>query len=64
MAKKLASKITNELIEDTVIKEQKLNIDEFSDSWKGRTFILHPEQSEIAQKLNLKKAGEFAIKTR
>ena len=64
MAKKLASKITNELIEENKIKEQNLNRDEFSDSWKGRIIILNPEKSEIAQQIKFKQKGEFAIKAR
>ena len=64
MVKKLASKITNELIEESHVREQKLNSDEFSDSWKGRIFVFNPEKSDIAQKLKLKDKGEFAIKSR
>lgn len=37
---------------------------EIVDNFKGRIHILNPEKSEIAQKLNLKEKGEFAIKTR
>lgn len=37
---------------------------EFTDSFKGRIVVLNPEKSEIANKLNLKKKGNFAIKTR
>ena len=37
---------------------------ESTDSFKGRIFILKSEESEIAKKLELKEAGEFAIKTR
>lgn len=64
MAKKLASKITKELVDESHVKDQNLNRDEFSDSWKGRVFIFSPEKSEIAQNLNIKSKGEFAIKSR
>ena len=37
---------------------------EFTESFKGRIVIINPEKSEIAQKLNLKNKGNFAIKTR
>ena len=35
---------------------------EFTEGFKGRTVILDPEKSEIAQKLKLKEKGNFAIK--
>ena len=34
------------------------------EGFKGRIIVLDPEKSEIAQKLNLKTKGEFAIKTK
>ncbi|MCK5149482.1 DNA-directed RNA polymerase subunit E'' [Candidatus Pacearchaeota archaeon] len=37
---------------------------ESTDSFKGRIVVLNPENSEIAQKLNIKKKGNFAIKAR
>ena len=37
---------------------------ESSESFKGRVFVLNPESSEIAQKLNIKKKGNCAIKVR
>lgn len=37
---------------------------ELTDSSKGRAVILNPEKSEVAQKLNIKEKGNFAIKTR
>lgn len=35
---------------------------EFTDGFKGKIFVEDPEQSEIAQKLEIKKKGEFAVK--
>ncbi len=35
----------------------------FVTSWKGRIAILDKDKSEIAQKLNIKENGEYAIKT-
>ena len=37
---------------------------ESTESFKGRIFVANPEKSEIAQKLNIKSKGNFAIKTR
>jgi DNA-directed RNA polymerase subunit E" len=37
---------------------------EYTDSYKGRTFILDPEKSDIAKNLNIKEKGNFAIKTK
>jgi DNA-directed RNA polymerase subunit E" len=37
---------------------------ESTESFKGRIIVLDPTKSELAQKLNLKDKGNFAIKTR
>lgn len=37
---------------------------ESMDNFKGRIAILNPEKSEIAQKLNIKTKGNFAIKVK
>jgi DNA-directed RNA polymerase subunit E" len=37
---------------------------ELSDSWKGRTIILNPTDSEIAKKLGITNKGIFAVKTK
>jgi DNA-directed RNA polymerase subunit E" len=37
---------------------------DFTASFKGKIAILNPEKSEIAQKLNMKEKGNFALKTR
>lgn len=37
---------------------------EFTEGFKGKIVVTNPEKSEIAQKLNLKQKGTFAIKTR
>ena len=36
---------------------------QFQTNWKGRINILDAEKSEIAQKLEIKVKGEYAIKT-
>lgn len=37
---------------------------EVTDSFKGRIAVINPEKSEIAQKLNIKEKGNFAIKVK
>ncbi|MDP3966404.1 MAG: transcription elongation factor subunit Spt4 [archaeon] len=37
---------------------------EFTDSFKGKIYVLNHEKSEIAKNINLNSNGEFAIKTR
>ncbi len=37
---------------------------EFTDNFKGRIYVVNSEKSEIANKLNIKSNGNFAIKTR
>ena len=37
---------------------------QFSTNWQGRLIILDAEKSVIANKLNTKKEGEYAIKVR
>jgi len=63
MAKAKACKICNTIYEEG---EKCPNCDskESTESFKGRVIILNPEKSEIAQKLNIKNKGNFAIKTR
>ncbi|MFA5484967.1 MAG: transcription elongation factor subunit Spt4 [Candidatus Pacearchaeota archaeon] len=35
-----------------------------NESFKGRVYVFNPEKSEIANKLEIHKEGEFAIKTK
>ncbi|MCK4552940.1 DNA-directed RNA polymerase subunit E'' [Candidatus Pacearchaeota archaeon] len=37
---------------------------ESTEGFKGRIVVKNPEKSEIAQKLNIKEKGNFAIKVR
>ncbi len=37
---------------------------EFTEGFKGKIIVTNSEKSEVAQKLNLKQKGTFAIKTR
>lgn len=37
---------------------------QFSENWKGKLIMIDAEKSEIAQKINIKVKGEYAIKVR
>lgn len=63
MPKQKACKICSTIFE-TGEKCPKCESKEFTESFKGRIVVLDPEKSEIAQKLNLKEKGNFAIKNR
>ncbi len=63
MAKTKACKICNTIVESGD-KCPKCDSKELTEGFKGRIVVLNPEKSEIAQKLNLKEKGNFAIKTR
>ena len=63
MAKQRACKICKTIFERTE-KCPNCGSKDFTDSFKGRIVIVNPEKSEIAQKLNFKQRGDFAIKTR
>jgi len=62
MAKAKACRNCNKIFEGE--KCPKCNSDNFTDSFKGRIVLLNPEKSEVAEKLNLKEKGNFALKTR
>lgn len=38
------------------------NSKEISDSFKGKIYVIKPEQSEIAQNLKIKEKGTYALK--
>ena len=62
MTKQKACKICNTIYDGA--KCPRCESKESSENIKGRIVILNPEKSEIAQKLNIKNIGNFAIKTR
>ena len=62
MPKPKACKICNTIYEED--KCPKCDSRESTDNFKGRIVVLNPEQSEIANKLNLKSKGNFAMRTR
>lgn len=40
------------------------NGDDLTESWKGRMYIIDANNSEIAEKVDIKSKGEYAIKVR
>ena len=62
MSKQKACKICNTIYEGE--KCSKCDSKESTETFKGRIVIHNPEKSEIAQKLNLKDKGNFAIKSK
>jgi len=36
---------------------------QFTESWKGKITVFKPEESVMAQKIGIKKAGVYAVKT-
>ena len=62
MPKEKACKLCNTIFEGA--KCPKCDSKEFTESFKGKIYVLDPEKSEIAKKINLKQKGKFAIKTR
>ena len=62
MAKQKACKVCSTIHEVETCPECEGR--EHTEGFKGRIVVLDSEKSEIAEKLNLKKKGNFAIKTR
>jgi len=62
MPKEKACKICNKIYEGE--KCPRCEAKESTETIKGKIIVLDPEKSEIAQKLNIKGKGTFAIKTR
>ncbi len=62
MTKQKACKICNRIYEGD--KCPNCESRESTESFHGRIIVLNPEKSEIANKLNIKEKGNFAIKTR
>lgn len=63
MPKSKACKICNTIFEQGE-KCPKCESKEITESFKGRIVLLDPEKSEIANKINIKEKGNFALKTR
>jgi len=59
MAKKKCAKCRRIVVGEhcPICKSSKLE-----ENWKGRVIILDPAKSEIAKKLKLEEAGEFALR--
>lgn len=62
MAKKKACKLCRMFVEEEECPTCRTS--SFTNTWKGRLMILNPEKSVIAQKIGIKKKGEYAIKIR
>ena len=62
MVKQKACKVCNRIYEGD--KCPSCESKESTENFKGRTYILNPEKSEIAKNLDIKKKGNFAIKVR
>lgn len=62
MAEK-ACKQCNRIVEDSTECPVCKNND-LSDSWSGTVMIYDPEDSEIAEQLEIKTPGKYAIRTR
>jgi DNA-directed RNA polymerase subunit E" len=63
MVKSKACKICKKIF-DSGDKCPRCGSEEYTESIKGRVYVFNPEKSEIAQKLEIKEKGNFAIKTR
>jgi len=63
MAKPKACKLCKIIVEEGD-KCPNCGSKEITESFKGRIVVMNPEKSELAQKLNLKEKGNFAIKSR
>jgi len=62
MAKDKACKICKKIYEGSACPD--CGAKEFTEAFKGRIQVVNHEKSEIAKKLDIKKEGNFAIKTR
>ncbi|MEK6741955.1 MAG: transcription elongation factor subunit Spt4 [Nanoarchaeota archaeon] len=62
MAKQKACRLCSTIYEGD--KCPKCDSKDSTESFKGKIVVLNPEKSEIANKINLKSKGNFAIKTR
>lgn len=62
MAKKKACKKCKMFVEGETCPSCKGNV--FTTSWQGRLYVSDVENSMIAQQVNVKAKGEYAIKVR
>ena len=61
MTKQKACKICKTIVSSGT-KCPQCGSEELKDTFRGKIFVLNPEQSELAQKLNIKNKGEYAIR--
>ncbi len=62
MPKPKACKVCKLIYEEDVCP--KCGAKETTEGFKGKIVVLNPEESEIAEKLNIKDKGNYAIKIR
>lgn len=62
MAKPKACKVCKLIHEESECP--KCGAKETTEGFKGKIIVLNPEKSELAQKLNIKEKGNYAIKIR
>ncbi len=62
MSKKKACKRCKLFVEEDTCPQ--CGTSSFTNSWQGRLYISDAEKSTIAQKVNIKLKGEYAIKVR
>jgi DNA-directed RNA polymerase subunit E" len=62
MSRKKANKDTKMLVDGEV--DPDTGSRDLSTNWQGRIILLNPEKSVSAEKMGLKKKGEYAIKVR
>lgn len=62
MAKEKACKICKRIYNEDKCPD--CGAKEVNENFKGKIFVTNSEKSEIAEKLNITKNGEFAIKIR
>ncbi len=64
MARKVASRTSKVLMNESEVREKGLPLGDFSPNWQGRIVFLDTERSFIAHKMGVEKPGEYALKVR
>jgi RNA polymerase subunit RPABC4/transcription elongation factor Spt4 len=64
MVKYLAHRDSKKIVSDAQIKEERLNVGEYSEFQGKIVCVSHPERSQICKNVGIEEEGEFAIKVR
>jgi len=64
MAKTKACRNCHFVVQNNVSQCPACKMHDLSEDYSGLIIILDPENSEIAQKLNVSRAGQYALKVR